>query len=60
MIVMTIIGFFTAINYFLNHTLGFLYLNIFGSENTQFPGHPWIFSLGHGGWVDRAYIDSLV
>ena len=39
MIVVTIIGIFMAINYFFNYTLGFLYLNIFGSANAQPPGY---------------------
>ena len=38
MIVVTIIGIFTAINYFLIYTLGFLYLNSSGSANAQLPG----------------------
>ena len=46
-IVVTIIGIFMAINYFLNYTLGFPYLNIFGFANAQLSGcfHPWTFSL---------------
>ena len=46
MIVVTIIGIFMAIHYFLNYTLGFLQLSS-GSANAQLPGcfHPWMFSL---------------
>ena len=44
MIVVTIIGIFMAINYFLNNTLGFLYLSSSGSAMHNFldvstPGH---------------------
>ena len=48
--VVTIIGIFMAINYFLNYTLGFLYLSSSGSANAQLPGcfHPWTFPLNIG------------
>ena len=47
MIVVTIVEIFMAINYFLNYTLGFLYLSISGSANAQLPGcfQSWTFSL---------------
>ena len=50
MIVVTIIGIFMAINYFLNNlnnTLGFLYRSSSNSANAQLPGcfRPWTFSL---------------
>ena len=38
MIVVTIIAIFTAINYFLIYTLGFLYLSSSGSANAQLTG----------------------
>ena len=46
-IVVTIVEIFMAINYFLNYTLGFLYLSISGSANAQLPGcfQSWTFSL---------------
>ena len=37
MIVVTIIGIFMAINYFLIYTLGFLYISSSGSANAQLP-----------------------
>ena len=50
MIVVTIIGIFMAIDYFLNNTLGFLYPSSSGSANAQLPGcfRPWTFSLNIG------------
>ena len=47
---MTIIGIFMAINYFMNYTLGFLYLSSSGSANAQLTGcvRPWTFSLNIG------------
>ena len=50
MIVVTVIRIFMAINYFLNYTLGFLYLNSSGSANAQLPGcfRPWTFALNIG------------
>ena len=42
MIVVNIIRIFMAINYFLNYTLGFLYLSSSGSANAQLP---WCFRL---------------
>ena len=50
MIVVAIIGIFMAISYFLNHTLGFLYLSSSGSANAQLTGcfRPWTFSLNIG------------
>ena len=47
MIVVIIVGIFMAINYFLNYTLGFLYLSTSGSANAQLPGcfSPWTFPL---------------
>ena len=47
-IVVTIIGIFMAIHYFLNYTLGFRWLSSSGSANVQLPGcfrpihSPWI------------------
>ena len=38
MIVVTIIGIFMAINYFLNYTSGFLYLSSSVSTKAQLPG----------------------
>ena len=60
MLIVTIIRFFMAINYFLNYILGFLYLNIFGSANAQFPGcfHPWTFSLNIG--LNMLPLDSFM
>ena len=60
MIVVTIIGIFLAINYFLNYTVGFLYLNIFGSANAQLPGcfHPLTFSLNIG--LNMLPLDSFM
>ena len=48
--VLTIIAIFMSINYFLNYTLGFLYLSSSGSANAQLPGcfSPWTFSLNFG------------
>ena len=50
MISVTIIQILMVINYFLNYTLGFLYLSSSGSANAQFPGCfcPWTFSLNIG------------
>ena len=43
-IVLTVIGIFMTINYFLNYTLRFLYLSSFGSANAQLSGY---FHPGH-------------
>ena len=50
MIVVTIIGIFTAIDYLMIYTLGFLYISSSGSANAQLPGcfRPWTFSLNIG------------
>ena len=50
MIVVTITGIFTAINYLLICTLGFLYISNSGSANAQLPGCfcPRTFSLNIG------------
>ena len=50
MIVLTIVGIFMTINYFLNYTLDFLYLSSSGSANAQLPGcfRPWTFSSNIG------------
>ena len=50
MIIVTIIGIFMAIHYFLNYTLGFMQLSSSGSANAQLPGcfRPWTFSLNIG------------
>ena len=47
MIIVTIVWIFIAINYFLNYSLGFLYLSSSGSANAQLIGcfHPCTFSL---------------
>ena len=60
MIVLTITGMFMAINYFLNDTLGFLYLISSGSANAQLPGcfRPWTFSLNIG--LNMLHLESLV
>ena len=49
-----------AINYFLNYTLGFLYLSSSGSENAQLPGcfRPWTFSLNIG--LNMLPLDSFM
>ena len=49
-IVLTVIGIFMTIDYFLNYTLRFLYLSSFGSANAQLSGYfrPWTFSLNIG------------
>ena len=50
MIVVTITEIFMANNYFLNYTLGFIYLSSSGSANAQLPGwfRLWTFSLNIG------------
>ena len=60
MIVVTIIGSFMAIHYFLNYTLGFRYLSSSGSANAQLPGcfRPWTFSLNIGS--DMIHFDSFM
>ena len=59
-IVVTTIGIFMAINYFLNYTLGFLYLSSSGSANAQLPGcfRPWIFSWNIG--LNMLSLDSFM
>ena len=49
-IVVTIVGIFMAIHYFLNYTLGFLWLSSSGSANIQLPRcfRPYTFSLNIG------------
>ena len=58
--VVTTIGIFMAINYFLNYTLGFLYLSSSGSANAQLRGcfRPWIFSLNIG--LNMLPLDSFM
>ena len=60
MIVLTIIGIFMAINYFLNYTLGFLYHSSSDSANAQLPGcfSPWTFSLNIG--LNMFHLDSFM
>ena len=60
MIVVTIIGIFMAIDYFLNNTLGFLYPSSSGSANAQLPGcfRPWTFSLNIG--LNMLPLDSFM
>ena len=50
MIVATIIGIFTAINYLLIHTLGIFYISNTGSANAQLSEsfRPWTFTLNIG------------
>ena len=48
MINVTIIGIFMSIHYFLNYTLGFLYLSSSGSANAQVSGS---FAPGHSPWI---------
>ena len=57
MIVVTIIGIFMAIDYFLNYTLGLLYLSSSaGSANAQLPGcfRPWTLS-----WIQHVSFGLL-
>ena len=58
--VVTIFGIFMSIDYFLNYTLGFLYLSSSGSANAQHPGcfRPWTFSLNIG--LNMLPLDSFV
>ena len=51
---------FVVINYFLNYTLGFLYLSSSGSANAQLPGcfRPWTFSLNIG--LNMLPLDSFM
>ena len=59
MIVVTIIGIFMTINYFLEYTLVFLYLSSSGSANAQLPGcFPWTFSLNIG--LNMLPLDSFM
>ena len=60
MIVVIIIGIYMAIQYFLNYTLGVLYLSSSGSANAQLPGcfHPWTFSLNIG--MNMLPLDSFM
>ena len=60
MIIVTIIGIFMAINYFLIYTLGFLSISSSGSANAQLPRcfHPWTFSLNIG--LDMFPLDSFM
>ena len=60
MIVVTIIGILMAIYYFLNYTLGFLYLSSSGSANAQLPGcfRLWTFSLNIG--LNMLPLDSFI
>ena len=60
MIIVTIIGIFMAINYFLNYTLGFLYLCSSSPANAQLPGYfrPWTFSLNIG--LNMLFLDSFM
>ena len=60
MIIVTIIGIFMAINYFLIYTLGFLSISSSGSANAQLPGcfRPWTFSLNIG--LDMFPLDSFM
>ena len=60
MIIVTIIGIFMAINYFLIYTLGFLSISSSGSANAQLPGcfRPWTFSFNIG--LDMFPLDSFM
>ena len=60
MVVVTIIGIFMAIIYFLIYTLGFLYIRNSGSANAQLPGCfcPWTFSLNIG--LNMIPLDSFM
>ena len=60
MIAVTIVGIFMAINYFLDYTLGFLYLSSSGSANAQLPGcfRPWTLSLNIG--LNMLPLDSFM
>ena len=60
MIVVTIIGIFMAIHYFLNYTLGFLQLSSSGSANAQLPGcfSLWTFFLNIG--LNMLPLDSFM
>ena len=60
MIVVTITGIFMAIIYLLIYTLGFCYMNNYGSANAQLPGCfcLWTFSLNIG--LNMFPLDSFI
>ena len=60
MIVVTIIGDFMVSDYFLNYTLGFLYLSSSASANAQLPGcfRHWTFALTIG--LNMLRLDSFM